>query len=353
MIIFAFIFGALLFIPWKVESKGFNESYLSRDTANAIKGAFCFFMLAAHFTQNDFYPIWKTDYWFLSFKKFYDQLVVSVLFFYSAYGIMESIRAKGLGYVKRIPVSRFLKTYIPYVIALLIFIAANTLFGIRYSRADIVLSLTAWRTIGIDNWYIFTIFVFYFMTWAVFLLCRKNHFLANCLLTAGTVLFIAALKYAGRDSYWYDILMVYPMGFWYSHYREKIERWLFCNRHYYPVFAAVLSLLFIIWVGICRMNGEYSVILYELCACLWMAGVLLFTMKVRPENRILKFIGKNLTGYYMLHRLALLITPTTKFFIILTPVRFLLFFAISTVFAVVFTYISGKITGAVIRKIHA
>ena len=352
MIIFAFIFGALLFIPWKVESKGFNESYLSRDTGNAIKGVFCFLMLAAHFTQNDFYPMSQADNWFLSFKKFYDQFPVSVLFFYSAYGIMEAIKAKGLRYVRKIPVNRFLKTYIPYFIALLIFIVFNKAFGIHYSKSDLILSFTGWRTIGIDNWYIFTIFAFYFMTWASFRL-SKNNFAAICSLSALTVLLIAGLIVKNRDPYWYDILITYPMGFWFSYYREKIENWLTSSKHYFLTLAAVVAGFFIIWVGICRMDGEYSVILYELCACLWMAGVLLFTMKVRPENRILKFIGKNLTGYYMLHRLALLITPTTKFFIIFSPVRFLLFFAISTVFAVAFTYISGKITGAVIRKFLA
>lgn len=352
MIIFVFLLLISFFIPCRIHGKDFHTGYLSRETTTAVKGALCFFILISHFTQNEFYPFNSLDSAFMTFRNFYSQFPMVVVFIYSSYGIMEAIRVKGFSYIEKIPLRRIGKTFIIYAAAQIVFLIFNFLTGRSYSISDIILAFTGWRTIGADNWFIFAIFVLYAITWAAFRMYRENYCKASAVVTVGTVFLIFAFIRLNKDPYWYNTLLAFPLGFWYSLFREKIESFLFCNRRYYPVLFLVVGLFAVIWVGICKMSSDCSVFLYEICSCLWATAVVLLTMKIDVANPVLRFCGKNLFGFYMMHRIVLMLLPQTGY-LMFPWIRFIVFCLLSAPLAWGFTYLSEKLASFVLKKLKA
>ena len=90
---------------------------LSRDTANVIKGAFILLVFNSHIC----------DYWGESniIRGFLGQMIVVPFLFYSGYGVMESIKMKGLDYIKSIPCHRILSTLLNFDVAVCVYIVTD------------------------------------------------------------------------------------------------------------------------------------------------------------------------------------------------------------------------------------
>lgn len=349
MIIYIYIIILLMLIPWQVNIKGFNSEYLSRSNTTALKGILCLIVLISHYTQNDYYPLNRLDYAYLSFKPMYDQLVMAVPFFYSAYGVTESIKSSGFSYIRRIPVKRILKVFVIYDLAQIMFLFVNRYAGISYSLKDIVLSFVGWHTIGSDNWFIFTLFAMYAFSWVSFRMYRENYVMAAAAVTVETLGLILVLYRLNRDPYWYDVLMAYPLGIWFSLYRERIEKQLFQNSRYYPVLITLAGVFAVVWIGFHDFSSRNQIV-YEFCSCLWMVLVVLFSMKVNLANPVLYFLGKNLFGFYLMHRIVLLLLPRGGIFII-PYLRFIVFILITAILSWIFNTLADRLSVLAVKKI--
>ena len=348
MVIYTIITFLLVFIPWGVHAKDFNNDYLSRESTTAIKGILTTFVPIAHFVQNCFTGTHPLDYAYFAFREFVDQLPIVIIFFYSAYGIMESIKKKGFDYTVKIPVNRILKTLIIYDIAQLILLCVNTYKGIHYSLSDTILAFTGWRAIGSDNWFIFLLFVFYFITWVAFRMYRENYFKAACTITLGSFAFIVFLIKFNKDPFWYNTLLTYCLGIWFSLYKEKLQAWLFNNKHYFITLALCIAAFVYLWVIVGGEDHSNQVV-YEICSILYLSLVILLTMKINVTNPVLKFLGKHMFGVYLMHRAVLVMMP--QVFIYCYPhLSFVIFFVLTLIAAWLFDTLTGKLTKKLIKS---
>ena len=84
----------------------FNKDYISKDGTVAIKGIFVFLIFLGHaMTYIDATGTFDLPY--VKIQRYLDQMVVSMFFFYSGFGIMEQIKHRGGAYIGTIPKKRF------------------------------------------------------------------------------------------------------------------------------------------------------------------------------------------------------------------------------------------------------
>lgn len=135
MIIFYLILAIIVLSRAKIKTNGQHEDYLSFDTTNCIKGVFILFVFIKHATPyitNSGYEYTSIyDKLFLMVDSRVGQWIVAMFLFYSGYGIMESIKKKGEGYINSIPKKRILTTLINFDIAVLIYAIIKYLGGGR------------------------------------------------------------------------------------------------------------------------------------------------------------------------------------------------------------------------------
>ena len=211
----------------------------------------------------------ETDFVAVGVSEFLGQLIVVPFLFYSGFGVMESIRAKGQSYVRRIPVDRALKTLLHFDAAVLLFLALYLFRGNTVTWKSILLSLICLHGFGNSTWYIFAIVTLYLITAVSFTVFRKNKAAAA---TAVTVLTIAEIYWlmGWQREHWHNTLLCYSMGIWYSLFRDRIEKIL--------------------------MGGDV----------IYLTALLLLSMKFSLDNPLLQFLGRHIFGMYILQRLPMI-----------------------------------------------
>lgn len=300
MIIYvAFIFLLILF-PSKFRLRGINNIYLSIENCNAIKGIFILLIFASHFAiiyGRPYIHVLDTSYWRIRIAL--DQCVVVCYLFYSGYGIMASVSAKGMAYIRQFPRNRILQTLFIYDCSQALFLIFGIWCGYQYNIRQFIESFLAWKSFGNDNWYIFVIIGLYTISWFVFRNERANKASAMKI-TIGTLMFMLLLICAQKDSYWYNTMLCYPLGMWYYIYREKIEVVLKRDRYYFLTLGFI-----IIFYIIAHKFWKQSLAIYILTTWLFVLIIIFFTMKFEVKNRFLVYCGAHLQGLFLLHRLPM------------------------------------------------
>ena len=98
-----------------------KEAYLSKEATSNIKGIFTIMILLSHFRG---YVDISSGSIYVKFINFFGQLMVTMFLFYSGFGIMESL-AKKKNYIKSFFSNRFLKTFIHFDLAVIIYIIVS------------------------------------------------------------------------------------------------------------------------------------------------------------------------------------------------------------------------------------
>lgn len=111
--------------------KNFTE-YMSIKMTNSIKGFFLCMVFFSHiWTYTDFsHPYLEYPYQVI--RQITGQCIVAMFLFYSGYGIMESVKAKGRSYIDRIPTRRFFKVLLQFDCAVILFWIYRYMSGSRY-----------------------------------------------------------------------------------------------------------------------------------------------------------------------------------------------------------------------------
>lgn len=263
------ILAGLMFISgMKIAGEGsFHRDYCSVEKSTALKGVFVMLVFFQHFRT--YITPEETDFMAVGVSEFLGQLIVVPFLFYSGFGVMESIRAKGHSYVRRIPVDRALKTLLHFDAAVLLFLALYLFRGNTVTWKNILLSLICLHGFGNSTWYIFAIVTLYLITAVSFTVFRKNKTAAA---TAVTVLTIAEIYWlmGWQREHWHNTLLCYSMGIWYSLFRDRIEKIL--------------------------MGGDV----------IYLTALLLLSMKFSLDNPLLQFLGRHIFGMYILQRLPMI-----------------------------------------------
>lgn len=299
LLLFTFM---IVFVGMKPAKNGeFYSTYISRSQSTAVNGLFTILVFLTHVST--YIKLGSAyDKPYTSFKAFMLQMVVVPFLFYSGYGIMESIKKKGISYVKQVPKNRFLKVLLHFDIAVLLFLILNTALGTTYPLSRVLHAFTGYTSIGNSNWYIFAVLGLYLIVFAAFMLARKNYVLGVILTTVLSIGFVYLQMRLKRPVYCYDTIILFPAGMIFSLLREKLDALL--TRHeaiYYTVFG-----LAVVAAGYFYLNRHNGIEYYSVWGMLFMGVILLATMKIQIGNGILEFFGSHVFSIYILQRLPMI-----------------------------------------------
>lgn len=297
MTLMLFVIVLMVIYKIKIYKTVYNYEYLDKDGTRMINGIFVVLVFLSHFCS--YIEVGKYDYLYQRVQSCLGQFIVVPFLFYSGYGIMLSIKRKGMQYVLKIPYDRLLKIWCHFVFAVLLFlIVEKCILHHEYDVQTILLSFLAWDTVGNSNWYIFVTLIVYIFTYFSFRIARNINW-GIVLMTFLSIMYIIIIKNV-KDNWWYDTIVVYVLGMIYASFKEKIENWLFIGNIRY-VFCFVLVLISDILVIFLRGNFVTLELFYILTFVL----LLLATMKVKINNLLLDFFGKYTFEIYILQRIPM------------------------------------------------
>lgn len=297
----------LLFISlYGMRISSFHNDYMSLDSTNAIKGIFAVIILFSHLRQYIVLTDTFANNSYIGILKYIGQMMVTMYLFYSGFGLMESLRKK-TNYRQNFLKNRFLKILLHFDIAVLMYIILQLALGKVFPLSEYLGSLFGWYSVGNSNWFIFDILVlyliFYFSMW--FAECfgsRLNKHSGRVVLIVALVSCLLLWYFLHRikgQSWWIDNIMAFPLGIGYSLYRDKIETWLRNGYNYYFIFFA-LTVILVAW------RHFKGVDIFGVCTCLFALWVILLSMKVKFDNKILQWLGVQAFAIYILQRLPMI-----------------------------------------------
>lgn len=311
--------------------------YLSIEQSANIKGIFAILIFIGH-AVNFIDATGPLDTSYLLIKHHLDQAVVAMFFFYSGYGMTESLKKKKASYILSIPRKRVLPVYIKFLISAVIFIVFEMCLGVRFSILDICAVLAGWKDIGNYGWYVLTLSCLYMLFMFSFLAGTKNgndnksYIKSAGIFTLLSVILIILLKYPGRRDYWiYDTILLFAMGIWYSLFKEKIER-VPGDRTRSLLVSAVTLLLYVIL----KLYSPVSIAFKMLWYLVFAAAVLLISMKIRIKSRVLTFYGKIAFPMLLMQGLAYMILALFRLHVSYPYVFVIAAFALTTGMSILF-----------------
>ena len=138
-----------------------NSPFFSKNTSLVLKGIASMFIMMSHIIVDC--PFWVK-------KLFPGNLWVSVFFFYSAYGLIFSVKNKS-HYINRFLSRKFFQIYLPFFVAESSYTLLLLFKGNQMSFVDVVLGCLGLKLSNGSLWYVIEIIVIYllFYIWVRFL----------------------------------------------------------------------------------------------------------------------------------------------------------------------------------------
>lgn len=346
MSIFLLITLLVAFVGMKATKPGeFHKDYISINQTSSINGLFTLLVFWSHVcTYINLEGSFDKPY--ITFKSYLLQMVVVPFLFYSGFGIMESIKKKGTDYVKQIPKNRFLMVLLHLDIAVVLFLIVNLVFGKTFPVKRILLSLIGYSAVGNSNWYIFAVLGLYLIVFVAFMIARKNNILGVILATILSVGFVYAQILLKRSSWCYDTIILFPVGMIFSLVKEPVEKLL--TKHDCIYFTA-FGLAFLAYTFF-YFKRDDGIEFYSMWGILFMALVVLATMKIKIGNGILDFFGSHVFSVYILQRIPMIILSKLGLAASHKYIFVVLCFVCTIVMAVLFDFATGKLDGLLFKK---
>lgn len=299
----------VLICLWQVklapaDNSHYMADYMSIEKTMAIKGIFILIVFFSHFnTYVDFTS--SLDITYNMYYKQIGQRMVTLFMLYSGYGVMEAIKKKKMQYVHKIPVTRVIGTLFRFDIAVLLFLIMHLLLKTDLNPKRVLLALTSWDSIGNSNWYIFSIIVCYVLTFVAFEVFRDKlkHIPSALLLTVLVLAYIAVFRFKDlRPDRYYNTIFCYVLGVWLSIFKDKFSK-LFgeYDMLWTITFLASSAVTVICW----RDHSRFY--MYEICMFSFTLAVVLFSMRVSLNNKILRWFGEHLFSVYMMQRIPMIV----------------------------------------------
>ena len=341
----------LLICCYKLKLRSSNNSgeFLQKQQTKSIQGIFTIIVLFSHFASYvSFDNVFDTSFVLITDK--IGQLMVTMFLFYSGYGIVQSIKAKREEYVKGFFRNRILSVYARFFVSVVLFIIVDLCLGkigTQYSIVDVLLSFTAWTSIGNSTWFMFATFALYIFVLISFNVFKKNELKTPIIcVTALTVLYIIIFSlFLDKGVWWYNTILCFPLGMWVGYNYSKIISLQTNNKAYFIALATSILAFLGFWVLQDKIPFAYG---YCLMALSFTAIVLLFTMKFSIGNKILDFFGSHVFSIYMLQRITYIIFED----VITSPyLFFVICFVLTIVIAVAFDYAFDKVYNKIKKRI--
>ena len=345
MIIFLVVYALACIFKAKIFLKE-NEisDYMSRGSTDSIKGIFILLVFFSHF--NSYITLnGSLNYVYSYIVSFFGQTMVTLFLFYSGYGVMESIKNKGTDYINSFPKKRILISLINFDIAVFLFLILGLILKREFTISQIFLSFIGWDTLGNSNWYIFVILLLYLFTFVSFkIFCKRSDLLAVGSVLLLTVIYVAVfMVFKIKPYHWFDTALCYPMGMIFSLYKNRIENLMFKKRVNYYICLLTLLAVFLLFVKF--YNIPFSGFIKNLVFCML---VVVFTARVKLQNKFLMFCGKHLFELYILQRIPMIVFENIGLKAY-PEIYFILSFLFTLILIVPFKFICSKVTGVIAK----
>lgn len=323
-----------------------NSEFISLENTACVKGFFVLLVFLSHinnyFVQNTaYYSLSPFNAVYINIQSCLGQAIVVMFLFYSGYGVAESISKKGMSYVRSIPKRRVLKTLFNFDIAVVLFILLDYILGTlsNYSFKKVLLSFIGWESVGNSNWYIFAVLILYLITYTSFIVFRQKTVKALWCVTGLTVVYIAVMAIF-KDPWWFDTVLLYPLGMWFSYKKENILFFIEKKRANYFICFAVTAAVLIV-----SLVFRKNIACYELFMISFCAAVVLLSMKLKFQSAIFNFFGKHLFEFYIFMRIPMMILLRFEIIniFVFTLISFVASVALCYVFHKIFQTTNSKI----------
>lgn len=305
MIVLYFILLILALFSVRLLDKGdrWNPDYISKDTANVVKGICIWLVFIRHIDQYlvKIPDLISWDNLCFDVDNSLKQLLVVPFLFYSGYGVTLSIIKKGTEYANKIPQKRVLSTLINFDVAVLCFLIMNLALGLELNLRQVLYSFIGWDSIRNSNWYIFCIIICYLISWAAYK-CTRSFKSMLLVIWVGLLLY-TAFMYFYKGHWWYDTIYAYGAGAVFAVYNRQIIGYV--KNHYQTVFLMGLAGFLIFYNAPNNFSISANISAVLLCLLL-----ILFTLKVKLKSSVLEWSGKLLFPIYIYQRLPMVILST-------------------------------------------
>lgn len=278
-----------------------NKEYLSRKETDSWKGFFAVLILYSHMTGYLTFTE-SLDSAFSFALSGIDQLMVVMYFFYSGYGILESFKSKP-GYPSAFLRRRFFPTWIRFILAVALFLILQTCLGTKFGWKEYAFCWTGWEGIGNSNWFIFDMLVLYLATGLAFAAGRGDSLRVCTAVTIFSLMIWATLRWGfpEKGSWWHNTVWAFPLGFWYSHFKDRIEN-LTGNWKTAGVALAVSAA----GVALCS-HGSSNSLFFPFKTCFFALSIVFLSSFWSIGNTVLVWLGKHCFPIYILQRLPMIL----------------------------------------------
>lgn len=304
MVIFLVVFLCLSL--YKVRFSNYHEDYMGRSQTGSIKGFFAIIVFFSHLRQYIQLTNGFLDTSFVTFINFFGQLMVTLFFFYSGYGVMKSYKGKP-DYKKGFFKKRILKTLLHFDVVVLLYLILSLIIGVNYHWKEYAFAWVGWTSLGNSNWFIFVTLALYLVTQISFLLVKNNR---PVIITGLVCVFSCALflflYFVGKESWWMDTLFCYSVGMIFACSEDKIKAVMNKSILYnYGVVLVSALCFFVSYFFAGRILP--SIVAKNLTAVLFCLFVVLLLTKIKVDNIILRWLGKYSFLIYICQRLPMIV----------------------------------------------
>ena len=243
-------------------------------------------------------------------------LLTAVFLFYSGYGLMWQC-LNNPDYEKKFYRKRLPKVLVPYLLILLIYYVIYLALGSEFTFKRVITSILNGDFIPY-SWFMICIIVFYLFFGLFMLISHKKPAVMIGLTFAFCVAWSAWFAYSGWGLNWFDSIHMLLFGMIIAVYKGRIED--FVKKHF-VVTAIVTWTAFGVTYGtgfkVSTMLGS-ELVKYVVCvvtSLLFMASMLVLTVKIRFESKVFEKLGKCSLEMYLMQGLFIKIFFNSQVFL--------------------------------------
>ena len=320
--------------------KGYNnffKDYADLKNVLSVRGIFVWLIFFFNHNKNKNN---KQKYINEIILKFLGQKLSSMFFFYSGYGIYESIKTKNK-YVKYLP-KKALNFFIKMQIIHLLYLIRNSFFDIyekNMTFKNLFLSIFLKSTLGNSNWFIYNIILYYLYAFIsfIFIKNKKYNFLGAISLIIFCILhvFFTYYLYQYKKLYYVDNALPFILGILYSLIRKYSDKLVMINDFiYYGIVSSFIIILYVFYI-----HAKDSLLINNFINGTFSITIILITMKVRLDNEFLKFLNIHSFSIYLLQNLILQVCKNKNLFNKHEFIRIFIEFLFTIFFSTTFDFI--------------
>ncbi|RKM56442.1 hypothetical protein D6853_06550 [Butyrivibrio sp. X503] len=298
-----------------------NNGFLSLEQSKALQGICVIIIVIHHISQKVFADQEISALVRSGMSPFANMgaFLTSVFFFFNGYGLYKSYINKP-GYLDHFLKKRLIAPLVAYYVTGWAFLVIRLALGEEMGRKLFVLYLTEIVHCSPYSWYIVILMIFYVVFYLVFKYAKNERsaitlFTIIVLAYIAIALFVPKNDYFIRGEWWYNSIIMMPLGMWLARREDKIIDHVKRNYNKYlvihliPAFPAFrLSYLILKKIGyfsdsipngiICKLISlsAQTLAIYVFIAC-----ILLISMNISIGNKVLAFLGKYTLEIYLIH----------------------------------------------------